>query len=251
MTDLKCGPQRLSELINRDPIGFNSPGEKEIVLQSWRGVGEAAQNSGRTIPLLNMIPVKKTALVVVDMQRAFLESGAAIEVPPGRSLFKNINLLSDAFRFYGGTVMFLRYLVDEECGLLPLFEGKSYLPGGRESPIKALNKNHQQFQIHPGLNVKDKDIIVNKRRYSGVVGSNMVGIFRRRGITNIVITGVTTDVCAGNTAENLMQSDFHVVMVWDGTAALSRLVHEMFLARFFLLYGDVMPTEEVLRRITR
>jgi len=148
-----------------------------------------------------------------------------------------------------GTVVFLRYLVDHRVGLLRNFEARSYLGPDRESPLKALQFNHEQFAIFPELEVRPTDVIIDKVRFSGVLGSDLVVRLRERGIRNVIVTGVTTDVCAGNTAECLMQSDFDVVMVWDGTAALDRLAHELFLARFFVLYGDVMPTEEVLRRL--
>ncbi len=39
-----------------------------------------------------------TALVVVDMQRGFLEPGAALEVPPAREIVPVIRRLLDLFR---------------------------------------------------------------------------------------------------------------------------------------------------------
>jgi len=115
--------------------------------------------------------------------------------------------------------------------------------------MKAFQPGHPQFDLSPDLDVQKRDIIMEKNRYSAVLGSDIVDVLRKRGIENVIITGVTTDVCAGNTAEDLMQKDFHVVMVWDGCAALDRLEHELYLARIFGLYGDVMPTDEVIRRL--
>lgn len=249
MVAIDSGPRSIIELITREKNSIVPPNEIEIAVHNWHQVEDAANNSGRSIPILSKISAKETALIVVDMQRAFLEPGAALEVPSGNAIINNINKLSSSFRSLGGTVVFLRYLVDEKAGLLPLFEGRSYLPGGRVAPIHALKKEHQQFELHPDIDVRESDLLIDKRRYSGVIGSDMVEKLRQRNIVNAIVAGVTTDVCAGNTAESLMQMDFHVVMVWDGTAALSRLAHEMFLARFFLLYGDVMPAEEILERL--
>jgi ureidoacrylate peracid hydrolase len=184
------------------------------------------------------------------MQRAFLEVGAAIEVAPGRLALPKINELAAALRWRGGTILFIRYLVDENVGMLKHFEGKSYLGPNRESPLQALRAGHPQFELHPKLDIQPTDVVLDKRRFSAVLGSNIVEMLRARGIENVIVTGVTTDVCAGNTAEDLMQMDFHLIMVWDATAALDRLEHELYLARIFGLYGDVMPTEEVLARLS-
>ena len=40
----------------------------------------------------------RTALLVIDMQRGFLEPGAALEVPPGRAIVPNLQRLLDACR---------------------------------------------------------------------------------------------------------------------------------------------------------
>jgi ureidoacrylate peracid hydrolase len=225
-------------------------GERSRIAASrWQIAVDAAKTAERPIPILQTIAAKNTALLVVDMQRAFLDVGAAIEVAQGRSLVPNINNLSAAIRQKGGLIIFFRYLVDERVGMLKFFEAKSYLGPDRESPLEALRPGHPQFELYPELDVGAQDIVLDKIRFSAVLGSNIVDLLRERRIENVIVTGVTTDVCAGNTAEDLMQMDFHLVMVWDGTAALDRLDHELYLARIFGLYGDVMTTEEVLARL--
>lgn len=220
-----------------------------IATNRWQIAIDGAQNAGRPIPILENIETKHTSLLVVDMQRAFLDVGASIEVPEGRKIVPNINKLAATVREKGGKVIFFRYLVNEQVGMLKHFEGKSYLGADRESPIVALRAGHPQFELYPELDVQKGDIVMDKTRYSAVLGSNIVDLLRKQGIENVIVTGVTTDVCAGNTAEDLMQMGFHIVMVWDGCAALDRLEHELYLARIFGLYADVMPTDEVITRL--
>ena len=43
----------------------------------------------------------RTALLVIDMQRGFLEPGAALEVPPGRAIVPNVRRLVDVCRAKG------------------------------------------------------------------------------------------------------------------------------------------------------
>ena len=53
------------------------------------------------------IDPKRTALVSVDMQVAFLEPGAPSEVPMAREIVPNINKLATAMRAAGGTVVWV------------------------------------------------------------------------------------------------------------------------------------------------
>ncbi|MGD0539410.1 MAG: isochorismatase family cysteine hydrolase [Verrucomicrobiota bacterium] len=243
------GPEFIKASIKESNVRSLSGERAGIAAKRWQIGIDGALNAGRRIPILMAIEAKRTALLVVDMQRGFLDVGASIEVPEGRAIVPNINKLAAALRQKGGHVIFFQVRVSEKDGLLKYFEGKSYLGGNRESPMKAFQPGNPQFELYPELDVKKSDIIMQKTRYSAVLGSDIVEVLQKMGIENVIVTGVTTDVCAGNTAEGLMQKDFHVVMVWDGCAALDRLEHELYLARIFGLYGDVMPTEEVIARL--
>ncbi|MEK6321992.1 MAG: cysteine hydrolase [Acidobacteriota bacterium] len=243
------GPLFIKNFIDSGLVSTLTSDKQSIASHRWQVSIDGAENAQRAIPILRTINSKKTALLVVDMQRAFLDEGAAIEVAEGRLIVPNINRIASVLREKGGQVIFLRFLVNDQVGMLKYFEGKSYLGSDRESPMEALQAGHPQFELHPDLDVKENDIVMDKTRFSAVIGSNIVDVLREHAIENVIVTGVTTDVCAGNTAEDLMQKDFHIVMVWDGTATLDRLEHELYLARIFGLYGDVMPTEEVLGRL--
>ena len=243
------GPYYIKRVIDSNSVQNLSSIKTQIAANRWQTAIDGAKNAERPIPILEKIETKKTAIVIVDMQRAFLDFGAAIEVSEGRSIVTNINKLVAQIRKKGGIVIFFRYLINDDVGMWQYFEAQSYLSRDRESPMKALQEGNPQFELYPELDVQKSDIIMNKIRYSAVLGSAIVDTLNKYNITNVIVTGVTTDVCAGNTAEDLMQKDFHIVMVWDGTAALDRLEHELYLARIFGLYGDVMPTDEVIMRL--
>jgi len=242
-------PYSIIEKIRKNEVDFFNVAKKKIALEKWNKVLNSTLTAERPFPILKKIEARKTALIVVDMQKAFLEEGASLEIKEGKNIITNINKIAKKIRQKKGMVIFFRYLVNNKVGLLRYFEKKSYLSKDRESPLNALKKDHKEFQLHPKLDIKKEDLILDKTRYSAVCGSEIVKILRNNKIENVIVTGVTTDVCAGNTAEDLMQFDFNTIMVWDGTAALDRLDHEIYLARIFALYGDVMPTQEVMLRI--
>lgn len=250
LNDMNYGPLHFKSILENDSIMVMPKDKARIAAERWGIALEGAKNAKRPIPILDSIPGHKTALIVIDMQNVFLTPGAAIEVPAGRDIIPNINQLAKEVRDKGGRIIWFRYLVNENVGLLRFFESESYLGGDRISPLDAMKPGHPQFELHPDLDIQDNDIVMDKIRYSAVLGSSIVDTLQNYNIENVIITGVTTDVCAGNTAEDLMQMDFHIVVAWDGCAALDRLEHELYLARMFGLYGDVMSTEEIMSRMT-
>ncbi|MDO8478367.1 MAG: isochorismatase family protein, partial [Candidatus Rokubacteria bacterium] len=60
----------------------------------------------------------KTALVVVDMQRGFLDPGEAMEVPPARDIIPRIRTLLDLFREKRLPVLFTEFTYSERASLL-------------------------------------------------------------------------------------------------------------------------------------
>ncbi|MFV2065698.1 MAG: isochorismatase family protein [Pirellulales bacterium] len=52
----------------------------------------------------------QTALLVIDMQRGFLDPGAALEVPEGRQIIPNVRRLSDVCRQKGVPVIFSQFV---------------------------------------------------------------------------------------------------------------------------------------------
>jgi|GEM_PF-1435805 len=241
-------PYSIIERINKSK-DYLDKSVKDIAIQRWEIAISGGKTAERPFPVNEKINGKKTALLIIDLQKCFVDKGAAIEVPDAKIIIPRINKLSAKIREFQGTVIYFRYIVNENIGMLKYFEKKSYLDITRESPLNALQVGHEQFELHESLDVKDTDLIMNKQRYSAVIGSNIVDFLKSKDIDTVIVTGVTTDVCVGNTAEDLMQSDFKVIVAWDGSAALSRLEHELYLARIFGLYGDVMPVDEIIERL--
>ena len=57
---------------------------------------------------------KKAALLIIDMQKGFIEQGAAMEVSPGRDIIPNIQKLMSCCRNQGIPVIFTRFVYTNE-----------------------------------------------------------------------------------------------------------------------------------------
>jgi ureidoacrylate peracid hydrolase len=196
----------------------------------------------------------KTALVVVDMQNAFMMPGVAHSLClPAQEIVPNINRLAQVVRATGGTVVWIKTTFTEET-----LESWStlYAMGGPDRTarrIAALSPGGQGHELWSGLDIQANDLIVEKKRFSAFIqgSSNLADVLKLRGLDTIIVTGTVTGVCCESTARDGMMLNFKTIMVTDGNAAMTDDDHNRSLAGFYLTFGDIMSTDlaiECLRR---
>lgn len=206
------------------------------------------------IHIFDMIDTAKTAHVVVDLQNGFMEPGATVEVPLARDIVPNVNAISKAVRDAGGTIIFLRYLIDDTThAAWPIF----FRDFATSAQLKRMNETFSRdchgFQLWPELDVKPGDLIVDKTRFGAFVpgSSQLHEILRARGIDTLIITGTATNVCCESTARDAMQMNYKVIFVADGNATFSDAEHNATLNNLLALFADVMTTDELIGAVSR
>ena len=188
----------------------------------------------------------KTALIVVDMQNAFMLPGVAHSpCLMAQEIVPNINRLAEGVRATSGTVVWIRTNYTDET-----LESWSTLYGmigmlGTEKRARALLAGSEGHELWAELDVRPEDLIVEKNRYSAFIqgSSDLAEILRGRGLDTLLITGTVTNVCCESTARDAMMLNFKTVMVTDGNAAVTDDDHNASLRNFYLTFGDVMSTE--------
>ena len=197
---------------------------------------------------------KRTALVVVDMQNAFMLPGVAHALcPMAEKIVPNINRLVDTVRATGGTVVWIKTTYTDETlkswstlyGMLG--------PKGSSRRAEALADRSKGHELWPALDVQRDDLIVEKSRYSAFIqgSSNLAGILRKRDLNALLITGTVTNVCCESTARDAMMLNFKTIMVSDGNAANTDEDHNASLIGFYLVFGDVMSTDFAISCLKR
>jgi ureidoacrylate peracid hydrolase len=193
----------------------------------------------------DLVPAR-TALVVVDMQNAFMLPGVAHSpCLMAQEIVPNINRLAEAVRATGGTVVWIKTTYTDET-----LESWSVLygmigPKGTEKRARALTAGSKGHELWPELDVRPQDLTVEKNRYSAFIqgSSELAAILRERGLDTLLITGTVTNVCCESTARDAMMLNFKTVMVSDGNAAVTDRDHNASLCGFYLTFGDVMSTD--------
>ena len=154
----------------------------------------------------NLDPAK-TALVVVDMQNAFMLPGVAHSlVPMAQEIVPNINRLAEAVRVTGGAVVWIKTtFTTETLKSWSTYYGLSR-PEQNAKRIEALTADTEGHELWHALDIRKEDRIVEKKRFSAFIqgSSNLAEVLRERKIDTILITGTVTGVCCESTARDGM-----------------------------------------------
>lgn len=196
----------------------------------------------------------RTALVVIDLQNAFMEEpvGHAV-VPAARDIVPAVNRLAAAVRQAGGSVFWVKMTHDDACLGDWSMAFEMLTPERRLKRIGALSEGTRGHELWATLDVRPEDETVLKYRYSGFLPgtSDLADRLRARGFDTLLITGTVTNVCCESSARDASMLNFRTIMVSDGNAALTHAEHEAALTAFYNIFGDVMDTDMLVDALER
>ena len=199
--------------------------------------------------LFDRLDARRTALLVIDMQNAFVASGAPVEVPMARAIVPAINRLALELRRLRVPVIWVCHQNEADGRDWERFFGLFVAPQDRKRAAQALTAGDPLSRLYGELNVAPGDLATTKNRYSALIGqsSELPALLKQRGIDTLLIAGTKTNVCCECTARDAMMLDYKVVLLSDCTAALSDGEHLATLENVIQQFGDVMTADEALR----
>jgi ureidoacrylate peracid hydrolase len=191
---------------------------------------------------------KRTALLVIDMQNAFVAPNAPIEVPAARAIVAPINRLAAELRRRGVAIVWVAHENRADGRDWEGFFDAFVAPGRRAEAAAALAAGSKLQQLWPELDVKSGDLRAAKNRYSPLIenSSSLRKVLGERAIDTLLLAGTKTNVCVECTARDAMMLDFKVVLVSDCTAALSDEEQRATLENVIQQFGDVRTADETL-----
>jgi ureidoacrylate peracid hydrolase len=196
----------------------------------------------------------RTALVVIDLQHAFMNEavGHAV-VPAARDIVPAVNRLAATVRATGGGVFWIKMTHDEGCLSDWSVAFELATPEMREKRIAALSEGTLGHELWPELDVRPEDEVVKKYRYSAFMPgtSDLPDRLRARGFDTVLITGTVTNVCCESSARDANMTNFRTIMVSDGNVANSQEEHDASLTAFYNVFGDVMDTDMIIASLER
>lgn len=201
------------------------------------GPGAGANASGM-IDTKAFFAEAKTALVLIDLQRGI--TGRQVVPHPAGEVVKNAARLVEAFRGAELPIVFVRVSPTPQTTLHPLVDNPPNIP----APPRGWD------EIDPALGARADDIVVTKHNWGAFYGTDLDLHLRRRGVTRIVICGISTNIGVESTARAAYERNYKLLFIEDAMAAMSVQEHEHSCAVIFPRMGIIRSTVQAVQALS-
>jgi nicotinamidase-related amidase len=177
-------------------------------------------------PFVYDFPPGKVALVVIDMQRDFVEPGGfghtlGNDVTRLQEIVPTVAALIGLFRDAGWPVIHTRegHRPDlSDCPPAKRERGSPTLRIGEAGPMgRVLIHGEPGHGIVPELEPLPDEVVIDKPGKGSFHATELHDALRRLGTTHLVFAGVTTEVCVQTTMREANDRGFECLLVTDAT----------------------------------
>lgn len=171
----------------------------------------------------------RTALIIVDMQNAFVKPGGfwdqlGFDISGAGELVEKIRRIAAGCRQFGVRVIYLQNtynnnLSDAGEPASPHFHKAPSLKLLRERPdsnVRPTIEGTFDWKIVTELTPEPNDLVVQKRRYNGFTGTTLEICLRAWEVRWLLFCGTATNVCVESTARDAYFKDFWPILIEDG-----------------------------------
>lgn len=186
--------------------------------------------------------LRKTALLIIDMNNAFVGKGAPLEVPRAIENVPRIKKLLAICRSLKIPVVHVSHVFRKDG------RDRGYMYDFWPVLKKGvLEEGSEGTQIYPEIAPIAGETVISKRRYSAWFGTDLDIVVRNLGVDTLIICGTTTDRCTGLTAYEAFMRDLKVIFPSDANATFQDQVHKAMLTSLDMGGAMVVTTKEVVR----
>ena len=195
---------------------------------------ESIEPFNRDCPRINR---PGSALMVIDMQKFFLDPDSPTYTCGGKAVIPNIKNLIAAFRQAQCPIIYTRHVhhpSNLDAGIMGWWWEGMCLEGSSES------------EIHDELTPRPDEKVILKHRYSAFYNTDLETVLRCLKIEDLVIAGIMTNMCCESTARDAFYRDYRVFFLADATGSINEEMHVASLLNLAFGFAYVTTTDRIL-----
>lgn len=180
----------------------------------------------------------KSALLVIDMQKFFLDPASPTFTCGGLAILPTLRGLITAFRGAVRPVIYTCHVHHPDridVGIMGWWWEGMCVEGSEES------------KIHDDIAPLPKEKIIQKHRYSAFYNTDLETVLRCLHVEDLVISGIMTNMCCESTARDAYFRDYRVFFLADGTGSVNEEMHLASLLNLAFGFARVTTAQEIMR----
>lgn len=186
-----------------------------------------------------------TRFLVIDVQNDFCAEGGWFDkhgndLGPIHEAVDRLVAFIDVARQAGIPPIFIRAIYDEIYLSPPMLE-RHARTGMGTAHCQTGTWGAEFFRVAP----REDELVLTKHRYSAFKDTELDALLRAQRVENLILAGITSNVCVESTARDAYMIDYHVVFLSDASATYKAEAHEATLANIRRAFGIVASTDEV------
>ncbi len=156
-----------------------------------------------------------TALLVIDMQKYFIDRQGDAYLPLGRAALPHVQALIEAFRNARLPVVFTRHedRAGDDNGAMGRWWGSIMEP------------DDPQLDLVPEVAPLAGELVIHKNQYSAFRETELRASLNDNNLRGVVICGVMTHLCCETTARDAFMDDLDVTLAVDAMGSSSEELH--------------------------
>ena len=180
---------------------------------------------------------KKSALLVIDMQKYFCDESSIPFVPSSPAIIPKINRLIEEYNSKKLPVIFTRQMnTPLDAGMMAKWW--KY----------AISPESEMCEITPEL-ITDNALILDKTQYDSFHNTNLESVLKEKNISQLVITGLLTHLCCESTARGAFVRGFETFYCIDGMVTYKEIFHLSSMINMAHGCSSLVMTEDICKKV--
>lgn len=199
---------------------------------------------------MERVDPRRTALLVIDMQNGWCHPDGAMtragqNMTTQRAIVPNVRALVQACRSLGMPILWSiqehlpEDVTQERRRIASHLRKRNILPAPRGTwdaeligPLKEVSK--------------PEDYYIVKHRMSMFYATTLEAVLRMRGVSHLLVSGVSTNVCVESTVRDAYFRDYDVTVIEDCVAGSFPELHKATLENTRIYFGEVVSLKDFL-----